>query len=36
MAKRVKSFVKKCIKGYVNGLASAYKPCLEAGVNPFI
>lgn len=36
MAKRVKSFVKKCIKSYVNGLAIVYKPCLEAGVNPFI
>ena len=35
MAKRVKSFVKKCIKSYVNGLAIVYKPCLEAGVNPF-
>lgn len=36
MAKKVKSFVKKCIKGYINGLAIVYKPCLEAGVNPFI
>ena len=36
MVKKVKNLVRKCIKGYVNGLANAYKPCLEAGVNPFI
>ena len=34
--KKVKNFVKKCVKGYVNGLANAYEPCIKAGVNPFI
>lgn len=34
--RKVKNFVRKCVKGYVNGLVDIYKPCLEAGVNPFI
>ena len=34
--RKVKNFVKKCVRGYINGLVTVYKPCLEAGVNPFI
>lgn len=34
--KKVKNLLKRCVRGYINGLCEAYKPCLRAGVNPFI
>lgn len=34
--KKVKNLLKRCVKGYINGLNEAYGPCLKAGVNPFI
>ena len=34
--KKVKNLLKRCVKGYINGLSEAYKPCLKAGVNPFL
>ena len=36
MARKVKNLFKRCVKGYINGLCEAYKPCLKAGVNPFL
>lgn len=35
MKKNVKNYVKKAFKGYFNNMNYMYKPCLEAGVNPF-
>ena len=34
--KKVKNLLKRCAKGYIKGLNEAYRPCLKAGVNPFL
>ncbi len=36
MTKHVRKYVKKAFKSYCNNMYSLYKPCYEAGVNPFI
>jgi len=32
----MKKFIKKLIKGYLDGLNELYGPALRAGINPFI
>jgi hypothetical protein len=34
--KKVKNAVKKAFATYCNYMYQAYKPCIDAGVNPFI
>lgn len=34
--KTIKKFVKKAFTAYCNNMYQAYKPCIDAGVNPFM
>lgn len=36
MTKKVKNLLKRAIRAYSKSMIEFYKPCLEAGVNPFI
>lgn len=34
--KKIKNFTKRAIKWYFTNMYEVYKPCYEAGINPFI
>lgn len=33
--KTIKIFIKKAVKAYFKNMYEIYKPCYEAGINPF-